>query len=585
MSSMPTAIATRPFLRVGPYLLLAFIGLCCEQVDVRAGSANAKALKYRWKSLPVHGGGYIAVVRVDPQNSNVLYAGSDVGGMYKTTDRGRSWRMIDRGLLRDADHAIADILIDPLNSNHIYIATGHVWGRPKGAYGGIFGSHNAGETWQLLSREVRFCGMGTVYQLGRVLAADPEDPRVLYAGTAWDGVFKSTDGGRSWKAIGLTGQYITSLVLVPAEPRVLYVSSGRKQPIGRGADTQPIGGIFKSNDDGATWTKVFDKSVHEIAISKKQPNTIYAACGAEGIFKSDDGGKSWRECLKCRLKKAPQAAPELQYSFVSVAIDPSSPSVVYAASKEYRPPYNSVFKTVDGGLTWRSVPADRRANVHIDDWPWGGKYWFFMSPHAIEIDPSAPRNVYVPDWFQAWHSPDGGDNWYARPRNAEVVCVNDVAPCPRNPHVIWFVDNDVGLWKTADGGKSFVRQRQVGCHLHCIAVNPKNPDVVYAAQGTWGKVENTGALYKSEDGGANWQKLSTGNGLPNTRICSVAIAASRPEIVYAGTERFGIYKSADGGESWNAVNDGLADLTNLVRQVVVDSKNAEVVYAVLRKTA
>ncbi len=164
----------------------------------------AAAPGYQWRVVPLDGGGSIECLALSPHDPGLLLAGSDVGGVQRSTDGGRTWTLANRGLRHDADVAIADLEFHPTEPNLVYAATGKCFGRPTGDWGALLLSADAGRSWSLQSNAVRFSGHGTGRQRGDLLVTDPRRPDWLWAATAWDGVMLSRDRGRTWTVLGLS---------------------------------------------------------------------------------------------------------------------------------------------------------------------------------------------------------------------------------------------------------------------------------------------------------------------------------------------------------------------------------------------
>ncbi|MCD6350987.1 MAG: hypothetical protein J7M26_02610, partial [Armatimonadetes bacterium] len=172
-----------------------------------AEAAAMHSMPFAWRWVPIGGGGAVMTVEPSPHRDGLVLAGCDVGGVLRSEDYGRHWRLANRGLITDGDRAVAAFAWDPRRADVVYMASGACFGKPSGPYGGLWRSDDAGRSWHLVSREVRFSGFGSQRQWGKVLLVDRRDG-ALWAGTAWDGLLRSSDGGETWTHLGLSGRFI-----------------------------------------------------------------------------------------------------------------------------------------------------------------------------------------------------------------------------------------------------------------------------------------------------------------------------------------------------------------------------------------
>jgi uncharacterized repeat protein (TIGR01451 family) len=291
-------------------------------------------------------------VVVDPKDSNTLYAATfrdrqAAQGVFKSVDGGRSWAPINAGL---TSLNVTDLAIDPVNTDNLFASAegflfkstdgGARWnpltaGLPNDGvgYNGlaiapsdpqvVYAVHGRYEVLRSTDGGASWAKVGPTYRLIEELVVDPADPNTLYYGITKGafpddppgGVFKSTDGGRSFSATGLTassGQFsLLNLVMDPADPRTLYAATTRA--------------LYKTTDGGVSWSTitpglVTNGNIHQIAVAAGNPATIYVATNFQGVLKSTDGGGTYRSA-------------NLAVSFVSqVAVDPSDPDTVYATT-------------------------------------------------------------------------------------------------------------------------------------------------------------------------------------------------------------------------------------------------------------
>ncbi len=311
-----------------------------------------------WTSIGPDGGS-VSALAVDPTHPTTVYAGT-FGGVFKSTDGGGSWRAANTGL---TDFRVSALVIDPATPATLYAGT--TFG------GGVFKSTDGGGSWSPAN-------IGLPNGVVQALAIDPTTPTTLYAGTA-GGLYKSRNGGRFWRATGLTDD-VSALAIDPATPTTLY--AGTRQS-----------GVFKSTDGGASWSAASTELVisylglyvYALAIDPQTPSTLYAGSGPEpgtgkGVFKSTDGGASWSALSRPR-----------QGGVFTLAIDPATPSTLYAATE-----FGGVLKSTDGGASWSAAKSG------LGD----------VSISALAIDPATPTTVLAGTSGDGlFKSTDGGASW------------------------------------------------------------------------------------------------------------------------------------------------------------------------------
>ena len=439
--------------------------------------------------------GWIRALAIDPPALDILYAGTNDSGVFKSTDGGGHWSAVNTGLTSLSVNAIA---IDPATPTTLYAGT---------EAGGVFKSTNGGGTWSAANT-----GLATpvVY----TLAINPTTPSTLYAGTLL-GVFKSTNSGGNWAAVntGLTSLKVLTLAIDPVTPTTLYAGT-------------EAGGVFKTTNGGGNWSAVNTGlttiSVYTLAINPATPTTLYAGTYGGGVFKSTNGGGTWNA-----------ANTGLIYPWVyTLAIDPATPTTLYAGTAG-----NGIFKSTDGGGTWNTVNAG--LNIPISVW-------------ALAIDPVTPATLYAGTYGSGvFESTDGGANWNAVNTGLTATQVNALAVDPPTTAVL-YAGTDYGVFKSTDGGASW-RPVNMGAaypYIWSLAIDPVTPATLYAGAGGGGDV------FKSTDGGGIWSTVDTG--LVANDIFTLAINPATPATLYAGTNN-GIFKSTNGGGTWNPVNTGLGN--------------------------
>jgi photosystem II stability/assembly factor-like uncharacterized protein len=503
-----------------------------------------------WRPLDVDPTAAVrGALAVDPRNPRVVYAGSG-HGVFKSTDSGATWRSASTGLFRKpreprewrlAEGWVTRLAIDPRRSSTIYAAT----------YGGLFKSINGGRTWRPANAGLTVTIRSrTVPRLVEALAIDRSDPSTIYAATAVFGdfrigLFKSTDGGRLWRAVsaGLPRESIHALAVDPRRPGTVYAGTRS--------------GIFKSVDAGSTWIELGLKArgTTAIAFAPGNPQTIYIAA-SDGIYRSTDGGGSWES------KSEGLARPS---DVVALAVDPHNPATVYLATA------SGVQKSIDWGRTWQAVNSGLSATL----------------VSSLALAPGRPSTIYSATVCSgAFRTRDGGASWQSLGNGLPKKPVAAFAVDPRDGGIAYAAVRGEGIFKSTDTGATWRALGLRGEDVTTIAIDPQNSRILYAGTGFASDNEPSGAVWKSVDGGETW--VDTGLSWPpapnvleprRPPVTALALDPRQPLRVYAGTTR-GVFTSTDGGLSWKLTSAGLTgwsfDLG--VRALTLDPAEPETLY-------
>jgi photosystem II stability/assembly factor-like uncharacterized protein len=357
-----------------------------------AKAAEAKLGALEWRTLgPANAPGRIGDIAVNPRNRNIWYVVASSGNLWKTTNRGLTWKPIFDNY---GSYSIGCVTLDPANPDVVWLGTGE-------------------------NQSQRSVGFG-------------------------DGVYKSTDGGETWTNVGLrTSEHIARILVDPRNSNVVYVAS-------QGPLWAPGGerGLYKTTDGGKTWKPILQISentgVTEAVFDPQNPDVIYAASyqrrrnvgvliggGPESrIYKSEDGGASW--------SKLTQGLPTNNLGRVALAVSPQKNEVVYALFNTSKKSENGFYRSADGGQTWTF-----QKEFHVLDWQYFGKLY---------PDPRVFDRVYIMD-INVQVTNNGGKTiestgWRVHSDN------HALAFDPSDPqHII--VGNDGGLYETYDGGRTF----------------------------------------------------------------------------------------------------------------------------------
>jgi hypothetical protein len=335
------------------------------------------------------------------------------------------------------------------------------------------------------------------------LAIDPINAANVLAGTATQGVFKSTNGGGTWNPTSLVAPGVDALIFESGQSNNVYAGS-------RGM------GIRKSTDAGETWTAGSDKplaDVRELTPNPQNSQVLYANT-VDGIFKTGDGGANWSYSVNVNINVIAGLPTH------KVVIDPANPAMLYAGSDN-----GGILRTVNGGANWNLIY--QTTNVNID---------------ALTIDPVLPQNIYLATTFGLFKSPNGGTSWNPinGPFNVLVMAVD-----PINSDTV-YAGTSFGVWKSTNGGTSWVITSLHTGGILSLALDPANSSTIYAAS-------YNGGAYKSSNGGASWDPAFTDVA---GHVLAFAFDPTSPGTVFTGTEQ-GVYLSTNGGQSSGNFSNGL----------------------------
>ncbi len=379
--------------------------------------------------------GRVADVDVDPNNPTRYFVASAVGGLWKSDNRGNTWKSVfDNG----GSFNMCCVVVDPKNSNIVWLGTGENSVPRSATYGdGVYKSTDGGDTFTRV-------GLENSEHIGNI-KLDPRSSDVVYVaaqGPLWSaggdrGVYKTTDGGTTWKQIlkvsDDTGA--NEVVIDPNNPDVLYASMWqRRRGVGQMIGGGPESGLFKSTNAGATWTKLTKglppKDIGRMALGvdpKAKPTRVYVLlnglAGESGFFRSDDAGASFERM------GAPYGKP---------GVPPA------AAAAAPTPP-------AGGGGAGAAAPAGRGGRGCEAGAYCGGDPGYYQE---IYVDPVRPDTIWSANTNLEW-SRDGGRSWSAVPNLGSVhVDFHDVWADPKDRlHII--VANDGGVYESWDEGKTW----------------------------------------------------------------------------------------------------------------------------------
>ncbi len=445
------------------FFMLLFIPLTSQNTKISEDPMASYYKALEWRHIgPFRGGRSCAVAGV-PNNPLLYYFGATGGGVWRTNDGGNSYENISDGYFGGT---IGHLAVSESDPNVIYVGTGEKTVRGNVSSGnGVWKSVDAGKTWT-------FAGLADSRHIGRV-RIHPNNPDIvwvasmgnLYKANQERGVFKSVDGGKTWKKTLFINEDVgvVDLCLDPNNHRIMYATSWnvRRNPYNLSSGG-PGSGIFKSTDGGETWKEITGNKglpkgvwgISGVAVSYADSERVWAIIENEngGVYRSDDGGETWTK------QNDDRALRQRAWYYTRIYADTKDKEVVYVLNVSYH-------KSTDGGKTFKSYNAP-----HGDH-------------HDLWIAPEDPKRMIIGDDGGAQVSFDGGDNWttYHNQATAQFYRVTTDNHFPYRIYVAqqdnstlrikhrsegWAItEND---WEPTAGGES----------AH-IAPDPKNPDIVY----------------------------------------------------------------------------------------------------------
>jgi photosystem II stability/assembly factor-like uncharacterized protein len=604
-------------------LFLVVAGLSSAQVP------PSLLQQLHWRSIGPERGGRVTAVAGIPGDRSTYYMGGTGGGVWKTINAGLTWVPVSDRYFKTG--SVGSIAVSPSDPNVVYVGMGEACLRSNISHGdGVYKSTDAGRTWQNI-------GLRDSSQIGRVYV-DPKNPDLVYVAAIGHpyganqerGLFRSTDGGKSWKKIlyvdDKTGA--TDISVDPSNPRTMYVSMWQvlRRPWDI-YDSGPGSGIYKTTDGGDTWTQLknglpkSDMGKIGLAVSPADPQRIYATIGGDdgGIFRSDDGGANWT------LTDGAFEMHSRQYYYGHIFADPQERDTVYTFTSK------SFYKSTDAGKTWRTLQAphgdfhglwidphdhlrmingnDGGATITFD----GGKSWssIMNQPTAqfytVRTDNDFPYNVYgaQQDNTTVEISSQGGGASRGAAEHFEEVGGGEsgyVVPDPKDPNIVYAgaywglltrydrqtgVARNITVWPDYPGGRTGSEMKYRFQWTFPIAVNDADPGAIYAG----GNV-----VFKSTNGGQSWTPISPdltrndpqkekGGRLEDVygTVFTIAPSPINKNVIWAGSDDGLIHLTRDAGKTWNNVTPPAIEPWTRINVIEASPQDPATAYAAVNR--
>ena len=539
-----------------PLALAALLAVVAPAAPLTAQDLSFPEM--RWREIGPTRAGRARAVSGVASLPNTFYAGFDNGGVWRSTDYGANWVPIFDD---QPTGSIGAIAVAPTNPNTIYVGSGAGIIRPDLAIGdGMYKSTDAGKTWTHLGLRES--------QMIAAIAVDPRNENRLFVAVLGHpygpnperGVFRSTDGGRTFEKVLYKDEYTSAneVLIDPSDPNTVYATLWQQQQSfieGQGFGNAGMG-IFKSTDGGTTWTQLSDGLPPilqaNIAIAPSEPGTLYAVVapgtGAIGFYKSTDGGAHWFQPVLGANKETPNGKQDMRPlarigggDLPTLAIDPKDPKVVYSASVV-------MWRTMDGGLTWSAVRGA----------PGGDDY------QRIWINPNDPKIIVAVADQGAVVSANRGaswSNWY----NQNTAAMYHVTTDNAFPYRVCSGQQDSGSAcvqsRSDDGRITFHDWHPVNIQEYGMAApDPKNPDIVFGSQRS-GVSRYDRRTAQTTQVGPDASGTLPGGGAMNRNVRTMPLHFSPVDnqtLYYVSNV---VWKSTDKAHSWTRVSPDLTRQT------------------------
>ncbi|MGE5437573.1 MAG: WD40/YVTN/BNR-like repeat-containing protein, partial [Syntrophothermus sp.] len=554
-----------------------------KQIEEMKSQKLSKVNNAQWEfSGPVNIGGRVVDIEFNPFNAQIVYAGSATGGVFKSTDKGHNWFPIfdDQATL-----SIGNIELDPVNPDIIYVGTGEPNGGHNNFTGsGVFKSTDAGLTWF-------FLGLQNTHSIGRIVIDPVNTNNVFVAATGSyfgrdndRGIYKSTDGGTTWnQSLFVTDSTAAiDIIMAPDNPQVLYAAMWERYRTPHLSHLNgTTSGIYKTTDGGTTWDKIsaasgFPQSgVGRIGLStsKQNSNIIYALVnnGTEyiGLYKTTNAGTNWFNVDNDN--EIVDGCSNFSWYFGQVRVDPSNDNIIYALDVSF-------MRSTDAGNSWPIMYGYS-----------GNQYQLHVDHHALAFAPDDPNYVISGNDGGMNISTNKGVTW-SDPVQLPATQFYEIGLDYNNPQKFYGGTQDNSTIRTQTGALDDWEVIYGGDGFYTI-VDYSNPDIIYAESqfGDLGKSVNGGAsfsyamngisfseptnwstpvimdfnntnvlyygtnkVYRTTNGAANWTAISpkltiSPDGARLGTITTIAVSPSNPSYIYCGT---------DDGQVWVTYNNG-----------------------------
>ena len=512
----------------------------CGQQATKFDAATISGLPARNIGSATMSGRVAAVAAVSENGRLTVFVGAASGGVWKSVNGGTTFKPV---FDRQSVQSIGAVAIDPSNSKTVWVGSGEAWTRNSVSIGdGIYKSTDGGENWTNM-------GLKDSEHIAKILI-DPKDGNNVLAcvtGHVWNdnddrGVFKTSDGGKTWKKVlaganGSTG--CGMLAMSPQEPKTIFASTWDFRRLGwTFRSGGPGSGLFESTDGGDHWTEINDANAKglpakpwgriALAVAPSKPQVVYAMIESKksALFRSDDGGKNWN-----RLD-ASMFMIWRPFYFANLIVDPKDENKVFKTD-------GPLLLSVNGGQSFSSVGSGAHGDFH-DIW----------------IDPNDTNTVFTADDGGLWRSQDGGTKWMHQ-ANLPISQFYHVSVDNADPYHVYGGLQDNSSWigdSSYPGGVTNSRWENIyGGDGFWVFEDTSDPDYIYAEYqgGTIGRVNRHTLEVRPIQPLPNYneKKLRFNWNTP------IHMSPNEKGTIYIGAQF--LFRSRDHGQSWDRISPDL----------------------------
>lgn len=571
------------------YLLMC---LCLTLIPIPhtlvQAQGDMKTEQYEWSRAYIGGGGYITGLLIHPKEPDLMYAKSDVGGLFRWIPQERRWQQLmdSMGYFYSNQYGIDGMALDPNNPDVIYIAAGKYQNKTK--VSDIMKSTDRGETWEFTNLNKEFIGNAPYRWAGESIAIDPANSDIVYVGTRSEGLYRTTDSAATWEQVTdipsgyiLTEDELPNMQVSPyatGTRSVVFDPTSAKDGVSQTIYVHVMGiGIYQTNDAGKTW-ELMDGSPKLVArMLSSSDGTIYMTTFGEGVKKYHDG--KWMDI-------SPKS-PDGDTRYCGLSIDPNNENniIVSAWDNKTDPNWLPIYRSKDGGISWDYLTMTPEKNRKFA--PSWFPDWFFLSATSqVSFDPHHPGQVYATDWYSVWRCPDiwveQADNteWYAECMELETTCLLTLS-APRTGANVISAGADIGAIRHTDPSSLPIDGTMMGDaptgNINSVDFCEANPNYIAL---TGSKFHNSNGVFLiSADNGETYTKITTPDNARNGRV---AYSATNTDHIVWVPQHGAPLVTTDLGKTWSettgAPNDTVTDFWLTKQPLAADRVNGNTFY-------
>lgn len=504
------------------------------------------------KAVKIGGGGFVTGIVIHPEEADLMYARTDVGGLYRWDVVNQDWQQLLslKNVGQKVSLAIESVAIDPNNTNIVYAATGAYTRTGKGeeVLGQILKSTDKGNTWEILDISVPIGANEQWRWTGERLAVDPHDSNTVYFGSRLDGLWRSQDGGTSWHQINTNSvpvgetwgeskniAGVTFVEFDPSSPGVTYVGVAGK-------------GVYRTTNDGDNW---------QLLTSGFSGNQIpqQGEVNAEGelvvtLFdRQSNNGGIW----KFNGSTWANVTPKTGKNYAGLTVNDSDPNTLFAVTYPMTP--NDIYRSNDGGDTWTALNSQPQGLEWYPNWN------FYTLSGDLAVNPADSNQVWLTNGFGIWQTEQGHNNqlnWSAQVDGLEETVPFDAVSTPGGANLITAIADFDGFRHT-DVTVTPTKNHSNGefSSTTSITYSADNPNFVVRVGGNQNNFSQRQAGF-STNNGITWQNfdsIKNGTHPQDLNFGNIAVSATNTNnMIWQGTNWAAPYYTKDRGKTWQKIN-------------------------------